>query len=80
MHKPNKQEKLASISRVDTPEWDRREMLDVEKVLEKFKKLISTLAMLPQNDDCYSLIHQDAPGENLAINGSGRITLSHFFD
>lgn len=71
MHKPNKQEKLASISRVDTPEWDSPEMLGVEKVLsikaeevlEKFKKLISTLAMLPQNDDCYSLIHQDAYGE-----------------
>lgn len=70
------------------PDWDSPEMLDVEKVLsgkdegvlDKFKELISTLSKLPKNDDCYGLIHQDAHGENLAINETGRITLFDFFD
>jgi len=70
------------------PEWDDPVMLTVEgtlsdndkRVLEEFRQLLSILEKLPKDEESYGLIHQDAHGENLRIDASGRITLYDFFD
>ena len=70
------------------PEWDDPIMLDVEgtlsgndeRVIEEFRKLISTLEKLPRDGENYGLIHQDAHGENLRIDTFERITLYDCFD
>ena len=70
------------------PEWNDPVLLDVEgtlsgndeRVIEQFRGLISILKKLPRDGSSYGLIHQDAHGENLRIDNSGRITLYDCFD
>jgi Ser/Thr protein kinase RdoA (MazF antagonist) len=46
-----------------------------KRVLEEFRQLLPILEKLPKDKESYGLIHQDAHGENLRIDASGRITL-----
>jgi len=70
------------------PEWDDKEMLDMESwlpaaedsVLAKFRDLYVILKDLPQSNDAYGLIHQDAHAGNFFVDKSGRITLFDFDD
>ena len=65
------------------PEWNDPVMLTVEgtlsdndkRVLEELRQLLSILEKLPKDKESYGLIHQDAHGEKLRIDASGRITL-----
>jgi Ser/Thr protein kinase RdoA (MazF antagonist) len=70
------------------PEWDDKEMLDMESwlppaedsVLANFRDHYRMLKSLPQSSDSYGLIHQDAHGGNFFVDPSGRITLFDFDD
>jgi Ser/Thr protein kinase RdoA (MazF antagonist) len=70
------------------PAWDAPAMLEVERqlpaddvvVLERYRALIAHLGHLPRTPASYGLIHQDAHGGNLRVDGSGRITLFDFDD
>lgn len=68
--------------------WDDPVMLDVEAaipgdnklVLERFTELVTVIDALPVDHHGFGLIHQDAHGDNLKIDGSGQIRLYDFFD
>jgi Ser/Thr protein kinase RdoA (MazF antagonist) len=70
------------------PAWDDPAMLEVERQLpaaevavrERFRELMDHLGRLPRTPACYGLIHQDAHGGNLRVDGSGRIMLFDFDD
>jgi Ser/Thr protein kinase RdoA (MazF antagonist) len=70
------------------PAWDDPTMLDVEafipkgevRILELYKELCQYLNELPQDEDSYGLIHQDAHRGNFFVNKQGRITLFDFDD
>jgi Ser/Thr protein kinase RdoA (MazF antagonist) len=70
------------------PQWDDEIMLDVEThlpetdvlVVEQFRELMAHLVTLPTDAGSYGLIHFDAHGGNLLIDGDGTITLFDFDD
>jgi len=49
-------------------------------ILEQSRELIGYLRSLPKDRESYGLIHQDAHGANLFVDGDGTITLFDFDD
>jgi Ser/Thr protein kinase RdoA (MazF antagonist) len=68
--------------------WNHPVMLDVERtlssgdkaILDEFRQTLLAIEQLPKDEQSYGLIHQDAHGENIKIDDSGRIRLYDFFD
>jgi len=87
MHSLSKEYELSNAA-WKRPEWDDKNMLDMESwlppsedlVYEKFQELYSYLTALPRDQDSYGLIHQDAHGGNFFVDTSGQITLFDFDD
>ena len=70
------------------PLWDDQINLDIENILpnndslirEKYLDLIRRLRTLPQDNDAFGMIHQDAHAGNFFVDDRGHITLFDFDD
>lgn len=66
----------------DTANLDIREHLEQDDTLvgERYAALIAYLETLPQDDESFGMIHQDAHGGNFFVDDDGHITLFDFDD